>query len=73
MEAVVAAQRSQSSQPNGIGEEDLGASIDPDLGCKGGHQQGREVDRRVPSTQYPPALPTAITCASANLDQSGFR
>lgn len=66
MEAVVAAQCSQGAQPDGIGKEDLGASINPDLGCEGGCQG-------VSSTQLSAALPTALTCASTSLVQSGFR
>lgn len=38
VEAVVAAQCGQSTQPDGVGEEDLGASINPDLGCEEGCQ-----------------------------------
>lgn len=36
VEAVVAAQCGQGAQPDGVGEEDLGASINPDLECEGG-------------------------------------
>lgn len=36
VEAVVAAQCGQCTQPNGVGEEHLGASINPDLGWEGG-------------------------------------
>lgn len=73
MEAVVAAQCSQGAQPDGIREEDLGASINPDLGCDGGRQGGTGVPKGVSSTQLPADLPTALTCASTSLDQSGFR
>lgn len=38
VEAVVAAQSGQSSKSNGIGEEDLSASVDPHL--KNGQKSG---------------------------------
>lgn len=69
VEAVVAAQRRQRAQPNGVGEEDLSAGIDPDLG----HGDGAGV---LGAPRVPPrglTAPPSLTCASASLDQSGFR
>lgn len=69
VEAVVAAQRRQRSQPNGVREEDLSAGIDPDLG----HGDGAGI---LGAPRVPPRGLTAtpaLTCASASLDQSGFR
>jgi len=72
VEAVVAAQRGQGAQPDGVGEEDLGAGIDPDLGAREG-VRGGERARGVPSAHPRFTLLAALTCASASLDQSGFR
>lgn len=69
MEAVVAAQRRQRAQPNGVREEDLSAGIDPDLGY--GDGAGILGALCVPPRGL--TAPTALTCASASLDQSGFR
>lgn len=51
MEAVVAAQGSQGTQSDGVGEEYLGASINPDLGHKRGCQGGEGSVGGVLSTQ----------------------
>lgn len=49
VEAVVAAQCGQGAQPDGVGEEHLGASINPDLGCEGGCQGVMRVPGRCPA------------------------
>lgn len=55
VEAVVAAQRGQGAQPDGIGEEDLGASVDPDLGHEGGRRGAGRVPGGCPAPS--PLLP----------------
>ena len=86
MEAVVAAQRSQGTQPDGIGEENLGAGINP-------HLPQREVTfqnlfiyvswmsyflvttllQTNVHRYFSVGLCKRYTCASPSLDQSGFR